>query len=1078
MKRILTLIFSTGLIALFVIAAFGQTNEFNYQGNLASSGSPANGNYDLEFVLYDSLNGGTQVGPTLARTLVVTNGNFAVKLDFGPVYPGADRYLEIHVRPSGQGSYTVLSPRQLINATPYAVKAVNAGQLAGVTADQYVLTGDTRMTDARSPLPGSGNYVQNTTNAQANSNFNISGVGTAGTLNALTQFNLNGDRILSIPGNTNTFLGRNSGIAATTGAGNSFFGNGSGQLVTTGGFNSLFGRNAGGQNVTGSFNSYFGEGSAASSTGSNNSFFGSNTGFNNTTGNNITLVGQSANVAADGLTNATAIGFRASVGQSNSLVLGSINGVNTAVADTNVGIGTTTPAERLHVVGNGLFTGNLTVNGTLNGTVTNATTATNALSLGGVAANQYVLTGDTRLSDARPPTAGSGNYIQNGTSQQLTSDFNISGVGKAGTFSTATEYDLFNFRLLGTSGCQVPCGYPYSNTFIGVMSGSSTVPSQGLPGTGNSFVGNFTGNANTTGANNSFFGFLSGVNLTTGNGNSFFGQMSGKTTNGSYNSFFGTESADLGSGTASYNAGVGTYSARAVTNGSFNSFVGYSSGSNVTTGNYNGFFGTRGTSATVENGNTLVGYDSDITAGITNATAIGANAKVAQSNSLVLGSINGVNGATSNTSVGIGTTTPGGTLDVRNNSSSAILGLTSGNGSASLFLTRSSAVASQSAQIGFYSGGTVDFAMGTSQGSAGNSDFSIYNYGTADNAFTIQRSTGNIGIGTPSPNTSLHLRSNSTTGFAIEMENTSTAKRLYIGNYGTVGAGNHWPGLDSANTSFLYSENSLVFTTPGGIMFSGSTTAEHMRIASNGNVGIGTSAPQYRFQVVQTTPNAFATHILTTGIATGSSYGLVISAGTDVTDSALQVRNQAGTNLMRINGAGKAALGIGVTPTNEDLTVGSARVVTGLFLGVVGAGGTSQLCLNGSQVSLCNSSSIRYKTNIASYRSGLGLISQLRPVTFNWKSNGTHDLGLVAEEVEKVDKDLVFYSGNAGQLEGVRYDRISVVLINAVKEQQAQIEVQRKQIEQQDAVNKRLQAEIDALKKLVCSMKKRAAVCR
>jgi hypothetical protein len=57
--------------------------------------------------------------------------------------------------------------------------------------------------------------------------------------------------------------------------------------------------------------------------------------------------------------------------------------------------------------------------------------ATNATQLGGVAANQYVVTTDSRLSDARPPTAGSLNYIQNGTSPQA-GNFNISGNGTVG----------------------------------------------------------------------------------------------------------------------------------------------------------------------------------------------------------------------------------------------------------------------------------------------------------------------------------------------------------------------------------------------------------------------------------------------------------------------------------------------------------------------------------------------------------------------------------------------------------------------------------------------------------------------
>lgn len=63
---------------------------------------------------------------------------------------------------------------------------------------------------------------------------------------------------------------------------------------------------------------------------------------------------------------------------------------------------------------------------------TNAATASNALALGGVAANQYVLTNDPRLFDGRLPLPNSTNYIQNRTTQQATSDFNISGSGTIG----------------------------------------------------------------------------------------------------------------------------------------------------------------------------------------------------------------------------------------------------------------------------------------------------------------------------------------------------------------------------------------------------------------------------------------------------------------------------------------------------------------------------------------------------------------------------------------------------------------------------------------------------------------------
>ena len=67
----------------------------------------------------------------------------------------------------------------------------------------------------------------------------------------------------------------------------------------------------------------------------------------------------------DGLINATAIGAFAMVGESNALVLGSINGVNSARSSTNVGIGTTTPQYTLDVNGNANFSGNVSIGGSV-----------------------------------------------------------------------------------------------------------------------------------------------------------------------------------------------------------------------------------------------------------------------------------------------------------------------------------------------------------------------------------------------------------------------------------------------------------------------------------------------------------------------------------------------------------------------------------------------------------------------------------------------------------------------------------------------------------------------------------------
>ncbi|MBS1791796.1 MAG: hypothetical protein JST85_29080 [Acidobacteria bacterium] len=62
--------------------------------------------------------------------------------------------------------------------------------------------------------------------------------------------------------------------------------------------------------------------------------------------------------------------------------------------------------------------------------------------------------------------------------------------------------------------------------------------------------------------------------------------------------------------------------------------------------------------------NTFIGSEATGANGVTNSTAIGRQAQVTQNNSLVLGGINGVDGPTADTSVGIGTTAPKARFDV------------------------------------------------------------------------------------------------------------------------------------------------------------------------------------------------------------------------------------------------------------------------------------------------------------------------------------------------------------------------------------------------------------------------------
>lgn len=104
---------------------------FTYQGRLDNNGAPANGVYDFEFALFDSGTAGNQLGATVALNGVnVVNGVFTVQLDFGNPFWQQQTYLEVRVRQSGGGSFTTLTPRQLLTAAPVA------SSLPGVYVDQ------------------------------------------------------------------------------------------------------------------------------------------------------------------------------------------------------------------------------------------------------------------------------------------------------------------------------------------------------------------------------------------------------------------------------------------------------------------------------------------------------------------------------------------------------------------------------------------------------------------------------------------------------------------------------------------------------------------------------------------------------------------------------------------------------------------------------------------------------------------------------------------------------------------------------------------------------------------------------
>jgi hypothetical protein len=117
------------------------------------------------------------------------------------------------------------------------------------------------------------------------------------------------------------------------------------------------------------------------------------------------------------------------------------------------------------------------------------------------------------------------------------------------------------------------------------------------------------------------------------------------------------------------------------------------------------------------------------------------------------------------------------------------------------------------------------------------------------------------------------------------------------------------------------------------------------------------------------------------------------------------------------------------------------------------ATGVEPLCRTlANFITRCQTSSRRYKTDIEPYQGGVDVVDRLQPIAFTRKHSGMREIGLAAEDVEAVEPRLTFRNEN-DQVEGVRYELLSAVLVNAVKQQQAQIARQQQLIaELQSAV--------------------------
>ncbi len=204
-RSILQYIFIALIISCLTAgAAFAQDTAFTYQGKLNISGTPASGTYEMQFQLFDSVKGGSQIGATVTDpNVAVVNGVFTTTLDFGAAaFDGSPRFLETGVRSAGNPDpFTILAPRQQVKSAPYSIQSRNSATADALSANcvNCVTSGQIQSVDGgqvtgvlpTNSIPtGSDNYIQNAAVAlgkgkdggQPAARINIGGNATVGSL--------------------------------------------------------------------------------------------------------------------------------------------------------------------------------------------------------------------------------------------------------------------------------------------------------------------------------------------------------------------------------------------------------------------------------------------------------------------------------------------------------------------------------------------------------------------------------------------------------------------------------------------------------------------------------------------------------------------------------------------------------------------------------------------------------------------------------------------------------------------------------------------------------------------------------
>lgn len=276
----------------------------------------------------------------------------------------------------------------------------------------------------------------------------------------------------------------------------------------------------------------------------------------------------------------------------------------------------------------------------------------------------------------------------------------------------------------------------------------------------------------------------------------------------------------------------------------------------------------------------------------------------------------------------------------------------------------------------------------------------------------INYGLGNVGIGTTSPDSKLHVM-NGTVTFDVYSGSSSYAKFSSIGG----GYAQMYLNTGSANTIGLRSQGSSFF--------------------NGGNVGIGTTSPAAKLVVYNNSSS-----YLQTNLATGQAYH-TLRGGTHTWKVGLSY--STGGNWYMIEADGNSLLQINQSGTMN--IYGDPVYLRTTYNNPISSGRDLYISSIGELGYL--SSAKKYKTNIRPMGDYSSDIFDLSPVLYDALNGDGKDLvGLIAEDVEIVMPELVSYN-KEGELETVYYSKLVPLLLNEIIKLKTEVEDMRQMLEGQ-----------------------------